>query len=131
VASSKNIKLFSLIDDVDQGEQIRISPEESEIATITPDDLKILGFYTTKREARNIIVALETVDNLVDFNSLHINKKPPGDDFDYEFKQFIEVVQRKCNIDPIQKLSVVFDTQEYSYAVAMRQSGHIDFYFNF
>lgn len=75
-------------------------------------------------------MALENDDNLIDFNTLHILKKPPGDDFDYCFKQFREVVPRSCKFDPVTKLALVFDDSEYSYAVTLRQSNKVDFYFN-
>lgn len=133
VSSSKQMKLFTLVDDVEEGQEQRISPEESEIATIRPDDMKIHGLFVNKFGAgsqRYIIVALETDDNQIDFNQLFIDQKPPSSDFSYTFKQFREVVPRKSKFDPITKFSCVLNEDEYSYAVTLRQSGKVDLYYN-
>lgn len=63
-----------------------MKPEDSEIAVIRPDDMKIHGLFINKfgyGKQNYILVALETEDNQIDFNSLHLLKKPPGDDFEY------------------------------------------------
>jgi hypothetical protein len=76
VASPKNIKLFTLVDDFENGSTQRISPDvESEVATIVPEDMKILGLLlnTDEQTGDNVIlVPLETLDNQVDFNILEI-----------------------------------------------------------
>lgn len=75
VASSKQIKILTIVDDIEEGQEQRLSPEESEIATIKPDDMKIHGLFVNKFGAgsqRYTIVALETDDNQIDFNQLFI-----------------------------------------------------------
>lgn len=79
MASSEEIKLFPLVDDVEKGEFIQMRPPEEEVATITKEDLKdmkVHGLYINKAGERYIVVALETPDNQIDFNFLYILQKP-------------------------------------------------------
>jgi hypothetical protein len=61
---------------------------------------------------------------------LDIIKKPPGDDFDYQFKQFREVVPRNNSFDPVTKFVYAFDHWGDLFAVASRESSKVDFYYN-
>jgi hypothetical protein len=45
IASPKEIKLVTLVDDVDEGETLKVSPDDSEVATIRPDEHKIHGLF--------------------------------------------------------------------------------------
>ena len=66
IASSKQIKLYSIEHKLGAGEQQRVKPDESEIATIKPDNQKIHGLFVNKDgfgTQNFIFVALETDDN--------------------------------------------------------------------
>ncbi len=133
MASSQEIKIFPLIDDVETGEDIKFRADLSQVATLTREqlrDMKIHGLFVNKVEDRHVIVALETVDNQIDFNQLFVINRPGGDEeFSYEFKQFREVVPRETKYDEVQKLRVSFTKLFQGYAVALRKSGSADFYF--
>jgi hypothetical protein len=122
VASSKNIRLFTLVDDLDNGQEQRLTPEESEIATIQPEDMKIHGILLVDIEdvGKQILIPLETLDNQIDFNTLEILNKPPGDDFDYSFKQYREVVPRNDRFDPVTKFVAVIGDWNDIFAVSLR-----------
>jgi hypothetical protein len=134
VASTKNIKLLTLVDDFESGSTNRISPDVgSEITTIVPEDMKIHGILINTDEETGdnyVLVPLETLDNQIDFNILEILQRPPGEDFDYSFKQFREVVPRNDRFDPITKFVSVFDKWNDLFAVALRESSKVDFYYN-
>lgn len=72
-----------MIDDFENGSEERYSPDSSEIAVISPDELKIHGLIVNKNYEGGLIlqVPMETLDNQIDFNTLEIIRKPPGDDF--------------------------------------------------
>jgi len=57
-------------------------------------------------------------------------QKPPGEDFTYEFNQFREVVPRNDRFDPISKFSYSFDKWDDLFAVTLRESSKVDFYYN-
>jgi DNA polymerase II small subunit/DNA polymerase delta subunit B len=61
---------------------------------------------------------------------LKILRKPPGDEFEYEFTQFREVVPRNDRFDPVTKFAFVIDKWEDMFAVALRESSKVDIYFN-
>ena len=64
--------------------------------------MKIHGLFVNRLEENYIIVALETVDNQIDFNQLYILNKPGGDeDFSFQFKQYREVVPRETKFDEV------------------------------
>jgi hypothetical protein len=77
-----------------------------------------------------LLIPLETLDNQIDFNLLKILRKPPGDEFEYEFVQFREVVPRNDRFDPVTKFLCVFDKWEDMFAIALRESSKVDIYFN-
>jgi hypothetical protein len=78
-----------------------------------------------------MLVPMETLDNQIDFNTLELLKKPPGEDFEYSFKQFREVVPRNDRFDPVTRFSCVIDKWNDLFAVALRgESSKVDFYFN-
>lgn len=133
VASQKNIKLLTIVDDFEAGSTERITPDASEIATIAPEDLKIHGLLVNNDENTGdniLLVPLETLDNQIDFNILDLINKPPGDDFEYQFKQFREVVPRNDRFDPVTKFINVFDKWNDEFSVALRESSKVDFYYN-
>ncbi len=133
VASQKNIKLLTIVDDFEAGSTERITPDPSEIATIAPEDLKIHGLLVNNDENTGdniLLVPLETLDNQIDFNILDLINKPPGDDFEYQFKQFREVVPRNDRFDPVTKFINVFDKWNDEFSVALRESSKVDFYYN-
>ena len=74
-------------------------------------------------------MALETLDNQIDFNYLDIIRRPPGE-FDYAFKQYREIVSRPEKLDAVQKFSYSIDRNGFMYACALRKSGSVDIYFN-
>ena len=87
------------------------------------------------------MVAMETKDNQIDFNVLYVEGNlKDSNKIKYEFKEFREVVPRPIPLDgkdKIVKLSISFsesiqekDISYQSFAVALRQSGNADFYFN-
>ena len=87
IANSKDIKVFALIDDLAAGEVLKVSIDSEDIATIRPDDHKIHGLFMNKfgkGDQKYILVAIETFDNQIDFNSLHLLKNPSATDFDYQ-----------------------------------------------
>ena len=134
IASPKAIKLFTLVDDFEAGSVNRINPyANNEVATIQPEDMKVHGLLLNTNEETGdvfMLVPLETLDNQIDFNILDIIQKPPGDDFDYQFKQFREVVPRNDRFDPVTKFVSAFDKWNDLFAVALRESSKVDFYFN-
>ena len=74
----------------------------------------------TKEGDSQLMIPMETLDNQIDFNILDIIKRPPGSDFEYQFKQYREVVARKDNLDPIKQFSYSFDIEGNLYAVSLR-----------
>lgn len=133
IASPKNIKLLTIVDDFEAGSTERVSPDPSEIATIAPEDMKIHGLLINNDENTGdnfMLVPLETLDNQIDFNVLELTQKPPGEDFDYQFKQFREVVPRNDRFDPVTKFVSVFDKWNDLFSIALRESSKVDFYYN-
>ena len=53
---------------------MKVTPEESEIATIFPEDMKIHGMFVKTNEVgvNQLMVPMETLDNQIDFNILEI-----------------------------------------------------------
>lgn len=84
----KDIKLFTLVDDFEAGAVETYTPDASEIATIAPDDLKIQGLLLNENDDgdRFLLVPMETLDNQIDFNTLDLLRKPPSEEFEYQFK---------------------------------------------
>lgn len=122
------------MDDFEPGSVNRIDPHSAnEVATIQPEDMKIHGILLNTNEETGdvyLLIALETLDNQIDFNLLDITKKPPGDDFDYHFNQFREVVPRNDRFDPVTRFAYAFDHWGDLFAIASRESSKIDFYYN-
>jgi hypothetical protein len=84
VASSKEIKLVTINDTLQSGQEHTVEPEQNEIHTIRPDEHTIHGiFLTNLRGVQQVIVAIETFDNQLDFNILILNEKPTSDGFSY------------------------------------------------
>jgi|LauGreDrversion4_2_1035121.scaffolds.fasta_scaffold39429_2 hypothetical protein len=82
MASSKEIKLFSLLDDVEEDEDITFTPDPQQVTTITSEELHempIHGLFIQNPKEKYIIVALETLDHQIDFNMLTITQKPTAD----------------------------------------------------
>jgi hypothetical protein len=66
IASSKEIKFFSLEDDVEIGETITVDRNRLDICTITKFDLKnmpVHGLFSQSKDHKFILVALETHEN--------------------------------------------------------------------
>lgn len=65
LASPKDVKLFTLVNDLAPGEIAEYSPAKEEIATITPDDHKIHGLFVNNEGFHEdyILMAIETLDN--------------------------------------------------------------------
>lgn len=81
-----------------------------------------------------MLVALETVDNQIDFNRLHVDGSALEGDSFFEFRQVREVVFRDTvKLDEIKKFSICFteksDGTIESFAIALRRSGSCDFYY--
>ncbi len=58
--------------------------EQNEIHTIRPDEHTIHGLFLTNfRGAFQMIVAIETFDNQLDFNILVLKEKPSASGFSY------------------------------------------------
>jgi hypothetical protein len=142
VASSKDIKIFKYVGEFEKKGEIKINIKPEEIETISRDhlrDMKIHGIYMNHSTSKSLILALETVDNQVDFNQLIINsfnEASEGDEekgFDFEFRQVREVVPRNTKYDEIKKFSISFtekkDGSIDSFAIALRKSGSCDFYY--
>lgn len=133
VASPKLIKLFTIVDDYEAKQVERFTPDvENEVCTISPDDMKVHGFLVKNDDEGMpmLLVPMETLDNQIDFNILKILRKSPGDEFEYEFVQFREVVPRNDRFDPITKFCASFDKWEDLFAVALRESSKLDIYYN-
>ncbi len=77
-----------------------------------------------------ILVVLESRDNQLDFNSLHLKSPPGARDFGFTFKQYREVVPRNIKYDPIIKFECVFDDSQFNYAIVLRKSRAVDLYWN-
>lgn len=86
--------------------------------------------YDEDTEKQYLIVPLETLDNQIDFNTLEIDNRPPGDDFSYRFVQLREVVSRDDKFDPVTKISIAADKYNDFFAVTLRKSSKVDFYYN-
>lgn len=67
VASPKNIKIFTIVDEYENGAVERFSPNiETEVSTICPEDMKIHGLLVNINDDTSgpmLLVALETLDN--------------------------------------------------------------------
>ncbi len=73
------------------------------------------------------LIALETPDNILDFNKLKFDFTKT----EYSFEQYREVLPRKNPAnDPITKSCWVF-SKGFNFSVAMRESGRFDLYWNF
>ena len=120
------------MDDYENGAIERMTVDVNEVATISPEDMKVHGLLVKNDDEGTpmILVPMETLDNQIDFNILKILNKPPSDDFDYEFVQFREVVPRNDRFDPVTKFIAVFDKWDDLFAVALRESSKLDIYFN-
>jgi hypothetical protein len=99
--------------------------------------MKIHGLFLYKEfseiKHHHVLVSLETVDNQIDFNRLHVENSLEGDHF-FEFRQVREVVFRDTvKLDEIKKFSICFtekpDGTIESFAIALRRSGSCDFYY--
>lgn len=93
IASSKDIKMFHYEGEFELDGTITHQVKPEEIETITNDhlrDMRIHGLFLNHETSQSLIIALETVDNQVDFNLLKL-KVPPGSTdadtpFDFEFR---------------------------------------------
>jgi hypothetical protein len=104
--------------------------EQNEIHTIRPDEHTIHGlFLTNSRGAFQMIVAIETFDNQLDFNILVLKEKPSASGFSYELRQLREIEAREDKFDPIQKAVILVDKEQMVIAQTLRQSGKVDFYY--
>ena len=133
LASQREIKLFNLIDDYEEGSENRLTVNvEEEVATISPEDMKIhqVMIYTNDNEETMVMVALETLDNQIDFNVLTLLNKAVGEDFEYEFTQYREVVPRNDRFDPVSKFLYSVNKWGYMTAITLRESGKADIYYN-
>jgi hypothetical protein len=50
IGSKTDIKLFTLVDDIEEGSELRVSPDESEVAVIRPEDMTIHGIILKKSD---------------------------------------------------------------------------------
>ena len=134
IASQKSIYLLTIVDDFEAGSTKRITPKLSDIGTIPLEDhLKIHGLflnYDKSTEDKILIVALETLDYQIDFNTLQLLSKSFESWHDYQFNQLREVVPRSTMIDPITKFVNVFDKDNNMFSLALRKSSKVDFYYN-
>ncbi len=97
MASSKDIKFFALEDDVEIGETITVDSNRLDIYTIGRDDLRdmpVHGLFSQSKDHKFIIVALETVENQIDFNQLEVNRDIDTERLTFKFKQHREIVPR-------------------------------------
>ena len=79
---------------------------------------------------REVIVCMETLDNQLDFSSLHLENIANSKDFNFTFIQKREVVQRDCICDDIVKIVHIIDINNKHYGIALRNSGAFDIYWN-
>lgn len=123
-----------MVDEFENGSEERYSPDlNSEVATISPEDMKIHGLLLNTNEDTGdnyLLVPLETLDNQIDFNTLDILKMPPKEELEYEFKQYREVVPRNDRFDPVTRFVSVFDKWGDLFAICLRESSKTDFYYN-
>lgn len=76
-------------------------------------------------------MAIETLDNQIDLNCVHILKRPSNKgDFKYQLRQFREIVPRNTQFDPIEKIGVVFARGDFNFSFSIRKSKRFDLYFN-
>jgi hypothetical protein len=98
---------------------------KNEVFTIYPDNYTIHGLFINSegyKKEKYVLVAIETSDNQIDFNGIHITKRPPTS-FEYELRQYREVVPRFDTIDPIKQFVTIFTIQnglDFNYACAIR-----------
>lgn len=96
---------------------------------------KLHGLFLNAEGVREkfVLAAVETMDNQLDFNAIHVTNRPPAEDFDYELRQYRENVPRDVTVDPIQKFKTVFTEmggREFNFSGTVRRSGAFDIYFN-
>jgi hypothetical protein len=108
--------------------------------------MKIHALFLYKEFAQashyQVVVALETTDNQIDFNRLIIKHMPSKNQieeeeektFEFEFRQICEVVFRdNVKYDEVKKFSISFtekkDGKIESFAITLRKSGSCDFYY--
>lgn len=77
-------------------------------------------------------MAYETADNILDFNRLFIENFNDDATYKFRYTQYREIVPRKPGHkkDPIKKTCIVFNTGNYNYSLALRESGAVDIYWN-
>lgn len=84
------------------------------------------------RDANFIIICCETKDNQVDFARLFYYPLSPN--LDYRIEQIAEVVSRgRPGNDKITKFKVIYENSKnkWHFAIALRASGRVDFYWNY
>lgn len=137
MASSKEIKIFAMRDTVEKGEGIDFPLNLKTVETISRDqlrDMTIHGLYLMHQTSKSVMIALETVDNQIDFNLIHLKTQPGVENelFGFEFHQMREVVGRDTKLDDVTKLQICFSLNQgniESFAIALRKSGNCDFYY--
>jgi hypothetical protein len=84
LANWKKILVYSVVDDLGPGETYTQKFDKDEGFLIFPDPYTIHGLFINSEgyKEKYILVAIETSDNQIDFNTIHITKGPPKS-FDY------------------------------------------------
>jgi hypothetical protein len=74
-------------------------------------------------------VSMETLDNQLDFSALTY-KNLGKETFEFKFVQKREIVLRDCRLDEIAKFVYIINKEREFFALALRQSGGVDLYWN-
>jgi hypothetical protein len=134
IGNEDRLSCFTLLDELDAGEVCEVNIEESEIHEVEIGLLKIKSIQQNLAGKKNtngsqVIVALETTDNQIDFNVLRIEGQ--GANFSFAFQQCSDVVPRDVKLDPVVDLHSIWDDKETHFAITLRKSGAFDIYWNY
>jgi hypothetical protein len=82
---------------------------KSKVVHVKPNSHKIHGLYTNKYASNYCcIVAIETIDNQIDFNYLIRVKNSEGVMTGYQLTQFRQLFPRNLSFDPVQKFVNIY-----------------------
>lgn len=134
IANAERIFLIECKDRLGKNEKVRVNIEPTKITTFSPG-LPIHGLFIFRKQINmyyskyQLVMALETLDNQIDFSVLEITNLG-REAFNYTLKQQREVVSRTARIDKVVKFTYIVNDKNVLYAIAMRDSGMFDIYWD-
>lgn len=132
IANNNTIKVIDINYVLEEGGVTTLDPTPEQILTYQiGEQCKLHGFFENKfaKEQLYIICLVETEDNQIDFARLYFWSRVIATG-DLGFLQYTEVVHRDVKMDPIVKYRQIVHESQFQFGIALRQSGHVDFYWN-